>query len=112
MKNFEAIGNLTRDAELKEINGKNYIVFSLAINSRNKEGEPEYIGCMKNAENGAGVLPYLTKGSKVYVSGDIKARLTTYKNENIAELNLFVYNLELLSTKKIESNVEDEEAPF
>lgn len=93
MNNATFIGNLGKDAELKELDGgKKVINFSIAV----PDGKDKtlWIDCAKWSEKTA-VLPYLLKGTKVAVTGNVGIR----KWEGGATLTLRVIDLELLGGK-------------
>ncbi len=80
MNEWRAIGNLTRDAELKHIpSGEAVLEFSIAVNERYqdkggnwKDSDPVFMECQiwgKPAEKAA---PTLQKGVQVFVSGKLQ----------------------------------------
>ncbi len=93
MNNATFIGNLGKDAELKELDGgKKVINFSIAV----PDGKDKtlWIDCANWSEKTA-VLPYLLKGTKVAVTGNVGLR----KWETGATITLRVIDLELLGGK-------------
>lgn len=98
MNNATFIGNLGRDAELKELDGgKKVINFSIAV----PDGKDKtlWISCAKWSEK-TGVLPYLLKGVKVAVTGNVGLRKWESDKGSGAELTLRVIDLELLGGKQ------------
>lgn len=101
------IGNLTKTAETKTINGgRPFTTFSLAVNRKwkdkegNKREEVQYIDCILNG-NVTALAPYLTKGTKVCVTGRIGCHAWTDKNGHaMAGLDLNVRELELLGGRQ------------
>lgn len=79
MLKLTVIGNLGRDAEVKEINGQIVIQFSIGINEpyTNNQGQKvdktTWVNCSKWQEKGSktGIVQYLTKGTKVLVEGKV-----------------------------------------
>jgi len=67
-------GNLTKDAMSKEVNGSTVARYTVAVNGR--KDEVTYVQCSHWEPKG--VLPYLTKGKSVIVSGAI--RLAQWEN--------------------------------
>ena len=72
-------GNLTRDAEERTTaGGMSVVTFSVAVNERrkNQRGEWEdvasYIDCTIFGNRAHALTPYLTKGTKVMVSGKLR----------------------------------------
>ncbi len=84
MLQIEVIGNLGKDAEVKEFSGKKYTCFSVAhtenVRTQNP-GEPPtqrttWLSIYWYGEGGA-VLPYLKRGAKVFVRGTMRNNLYT-----------------------------------
>ena len=66
------IGNLGRDAELKEVNGRQFISFTLADSNKRKTADGNIVESTTWYEctmNNGNVLPYLKKGAQVMVIG-------------------------------------------
>ncbi len=84
MLQIEVIGNLGKDAEVKEFSGKKYTCFSVAHTENvraQKPGEPPtqrttWLSVYWYGEGGA-VLPYLKRGAKVFVRGTMRNNLYT-----------------------------------
>ena len=84
MLQIEVIGNLGRDAEVKEFSGKKYVCFSVAHTENvraQKPGEPPtqrttWLSIYWYGEGGA-VLPYLKRGAKVFVRGTMRNNIYT-----------------------------------
>ena len=108
MLELTIIGNLGKDAEQKEINGRNYIAFNVACTDKRSDGTEEttWVSCLKPAYNGGNnIISFLTKGTKVFVRG--KAYTRTYINQQnvaVATLNCNVYTLELLGSRVATAN--------
>lgn len=86
------IGNIGKDAEIKNINGKNYASFSVASSKRrkdqngNKVEQTTWVGVLKPINENVNLVQHLTKGTKVFVRGDIKAR--AYQGNNGLEASM------------------------
>mgnify|MGYP003085489711 CR=1 FL=1 len=84
MLQIEVIGNLGKDAEVKEFSGKKYVCFSVAHTENvraQKPGEPPtqrttWLSIYWYGEGGA-VLSYLKRGAKVFVRGTMRNNLYT-----------------------------------
>ena len=80
MQKFIAVGNLTRDPELRTTNsGKNVAGFSIAVNdgySKDADGNPvvDYFNCNAWGKQGENIVKYCKKGSKILVCGTIHQR--------------------------------------
>ncbi len=78
MERTEIIGNIGREGEQKEVNGRWVLNFSVAVNHSYIDNEGQKIestnwyNCTKWSNKKIGVTPYLTKGTKVFVSGTLK----------------------------------------
>lgn len=79
----EVIGRLGADATAKEYQGREFVSFNVAHKANNKgaNGEwqqvTEWVQVSWNG-NGGRLLPYLKKGAKVFVRGEVKP--TRYTN--------------------------------
>lgn len=103
MLRLQAIGNLGADAELRRQDGREFITFKVADTRKwhDAEGkehtETQWISCTMNGAQNA-LLPYLKRGTKVYVDGSPSTRVysSTVDRAMKAGLNLAVFNLELV----------------
>lgn len=105
MLKIQIIGNLGRDAEIKDFNGQKFVSFSVAVTEKykNKNGETventTWVSCLKSIREDSTLVNYLKKGQKVYLEG--KPTVKLYQNkEGHSEIafNCNVTHLELLST--------------
>lgn len=102
MLKLQVTGNLGTDAENRDLAGHVYTCFKIAENQVYKDrqtGEKKtkttWISCVKYGDN-PGLLPFLKKGQRVYLEGEVYAKAYTDKNGQItAGLNLRVTYLEL-----------------
>lgn len=95
-------GRLTRDAEVRVTNANKKVVnFTIAVNdSYYSDGEKKEVTSFIECSYwlGAGVAPFLTKGTTVEVFGRIAARPWVSRDgEPMASLTCHVNNLKLLS---------------
>lgn len=97
----QIIGNLGRDAQLRDGNRGKYVTFSVADTRKYKDAKGQqveqttWVSCTLNNDGGA-LLPYLLKGQKVYCSGPLSLRM--YRNQQgqmEAGINLSVREIEL-----------------
>ena len=84
-------GNLGKDAELKTLNGGK-IVCNFSVASTGRDKATTWVGCALWGARAEKVHTYLTKGTKVAVSG----QLTTREHNGKTYLELDVSELELL----------------
>lgn len=108
----QIIGNLGADAQVKSINGIDYVSFDVAHSW--KDGEKEqtiWVGCLSRGHKA--VVPYLKRGTKVYVCGDLSARIydSSHYHCKMIGYSLFVDTLQLCSPKQDESKQQNESKP-
>ncbi len=105
MIKLQIIGSLGKDAILKEVSGKNVINFSVAHSEKWKDAQgnqKERTTWVEAAywTDKTGVLPYLLKGTTVYIEGSPEADAYTDKEGNAkGTLRMRVQNIQLLSKK-------------
>lgn len=112
------IGNLTRQAEVKTINGGNsFTTFTLAVSRRyktrdgTKKEDTSFIECIMNG-NTQNLLPYLQKGSKVCVVGRVSCHAWIDKqNQAHANLDLNVRELELIGSSNSQPTAQPTQQP-
>lgn len=103
MIKMEIIGNLGADAQLQSVNGNTFVSFRIANTDAwtdKATGEikktTQWVSCSMNG-NGGNLLPYLKKGTKIFVRGN--AQIVVYSSPKThqmeAGVNLFVREIEL-----------------
>lgn len=104
MLEITLIGNLGKDAMLKTINGKDYIVFSVCHSERYVDGNGQnrdlttWVSCYKQ---GTGkILNYLRKGTLVFVRGTLSIKVVVEKGKEYVNINCSVSKIQLLSSSK------------
>lgn len=108
MNQANFIGNLTANAVQRQSNGSTFITFTIARNEKRKDGTQvaQFIECLKSGDN-ASLLPYLKKGTQVFVSGRVdvvKPYLSNKLGVWQSGLTLSVRELQLLSSCKREAS--------
>ena len=106
MFKVEVIGNLGADAETRVSNGATYVTFRVAhtvknVNMQSGEiiREAVWVSCSK-AGDCANLMPYLHKGTKVFVRGNAQLKVYTgHDGKQHAGINLFVHELELCGSQ-------------
>lgn len=104
MLELQLIGNITRDAEVKQKNGSAFITFSVAENETykdnlgNKQQKVTYVDCVKFFQGETPrILPYLRKGTRVFVRGNVSCKAFQRTNGTLdAAMSVRVSNLLLL----------------
>lgn len=107
MIKLQAIGYLGKDAESKQFdNGKTVINFSVAHSEKykdksgNQQSKTTWVECAYWTER-TGLLPYLKKGTMVYVEGQPEARgFQKADGSTTASLVVRVMNIQLLGGGK------------
>ena len=108
MIKVEIIGNLGADAMLQVVNGNKFVSFRVANTDAwtdKQTGEikksTQWISCSLNGDGGA-LLPYLKKGTKVFVRGN--AQFVVFSSAKTRQMevgvNLFVREIELCGGAK------------
>ena len=101
MQQILLTGNLGKDAELKKLGTNDYAVFSIGCSRKNTKGESEttWYDCYKYGANEK-LLPYLLKGTKVLIQGELTIKQTEKEGKTYVNKNVNVQQLELLGTKE------------
>ena len=105
MIKLQAIGNLGKDAQVNQVNGKNVINFTVAHTERYRDssgGQKEkttWVECAYWTDR-TGVVPYLKRGAQVYVEGTPEVRQFTRTDGTAgATLSLRVLSLQLVGAR-------------
>ncbi len=102
MNSATFIGNLTKDAVQKLSNNqKPYTTYDIAVNDkRGQQQSVMYVSCIMSGDT-TKLIQYLTKGTKVCVQGRVSCHAYTNKQgQAVANMDMFVYQLELLGGNK------------
>lgn len=101
---MSVIGHLGKDAEMNTVGGKQVINFSVAHTEKYKDAQGQqrektlWVDAAWWSDR-AGILPYLKKGSQVYVDGQPDIRLWTGKDgKSGASLVLRVSTVQLVGS--------------
>lgn len=106
MFKIDVIGNLGADAETRVSNGATYVAFRVAHTVKSvdmQSGEvirdAVWVSCSKAGEC-TNLMPFLRKGTKVYVRGNAQLKVYTgHDGKPHAGINLFVHELELCGSQ-------------
>lgn len=100
-------GNLVRDPDVKAMTSGNVIMnFSLAVNERvrNSQGEYEdyasYVDCVMFGNRAEAVSRFISKGSKVAVSGHIRQRRWEHDGQKRSKIEVIVEDIEFMSRQQ------------
>ncbi len=105
MLKLEIIGNIGNDAEIKEFGGKMYVSFSVAHTEYQKDEQGNrtdlttWCSVLWFGDEGS-LFPYLKKGTKVFVRGNLKVKMYTDRNGNQqAAINVSASEVQLCGVK-------------
>ncbi|HSC52542.1 MAG TPA: single-stranded DNA-binding protein [Phnomibacter sp.] len=105
MIKLQVIGNLGKDAQVNQVNGKNVINFTVAHTERFRDsagGQKEkttWVECAYWTDR-TGVVPFLKRGAQVYVEGTPEVRQFNRTDGTPgASLSLRVLSLQLVGNK-------------
>ena len=113
MLQIELIGNLGGDATIKEFSGQKYISFSVAHTESFTDGQSQkrerttWVSCLKYGESG--VINYLKKGTRVFIRGELSAKVFETNGTPQVGLNCKVRELQLLGGNKPAEQAEAQE---
>ena len=112
MERLEIIGSIGKDAETKEIKGKKYASFSVAVNDK-KRDKTVWYNVMKSDESG-NLTPHLTSGKQLFISGTPTVSAYMNKEEKPqASITIWSNTLQLLSGgEKKQEQKEEERKPY
>lgn len=102
----EVIGNLGADAVIREFSGQKFIAFSVAHTESytNAQGQKQerttWVSCLKYGESA--VLNYLKKGTRVFIRGELSAKIYEAGGNPQVGINCKVRELQLLGGTKAE----------
>lgn len=102
------IGNLTRDAESRTVGETEVAKYAIAVNGR--KDKVMYVDC--DHWRPGGVVPYLTKGTPVFVTGEIEMQSWEKDGQTKSKLVLNVRQMQLLGGNKKRESLEEEFAEF
>jgi single-strand DNA-binding protein len=92
MLNAVIAGNIGADAVVRNAGQTTVTGFNVAVEQRGKDGKKtQWIGCSMWGKRGETLAQYLTKGSKVCVSGELQTREhdgKTYLEMNVQDVTL------------------------
>lgn len=108
MLKVEIIGNLGSDAEIKIFNEKKYVSFSVAHSEKRVDAngivneKTTWLSVLKYGD-GKNILQYLKKGTKVFVRGNLYAKLYNDQRGGVGvSLNVNADEIQLCGLKPVE----------
>lgn len=100
MLKAEIIGNLGKDAEVKEFSGKKYVSLSVACSEYSKDQygkrteQAAWVSVLWYGDGG-GLLPYLKRGAKVFVRGSLNCKAYATQKGMSPQISINVYASEI-----------------
>lgn len=105
MLKAEIIGTIGADAEVKDFSGKKYVSLSVACSEYTKDQQGKrtetttWVSVLWYGDGG-GLLPYLKKGAKVFIRGNLKSNAYTDKQGAAqASININAFEVQLCGFK-------------
>jgi single-strand DNA-binding protein len=117
MIKLTVIGNLGRDAVVRDAQGKSVISFSVAHTEKFKDSngiqkdKTTWVECNYWSER-FNLVPYLKKGNQVYIEG--QPTIDVYENkegQKVASVKLRVTQVQLLSNRNLDNNNTTNQSP-
>ena len=104
MNQFNGIGRLTKDIEVKQTSsGKSVAKFTLAINNPYNRDETDFINCVVWEKKADNMAKFLGKGSQVGITGRLNVSSYEDKNGNkVWKTEVIVSDFYLIESKKTE----------
>ena len=104
MNQFNGIGRLTKDIEVKQTSsGKSVVKFTLAINNPYNRDETDFINCVVWEKKADNMAKFLSKGSQVGITGRLNVSSYEDKNGNkVWKTEVIVSDFYLIESKKSE----------
>lgn len=110
MQQIQVTGHLGKDAIIRVSNGKEFLTFNVCATDgyKNQAGErvetSTWYSCSYQK---TALAPYLKKGDKIMVQGELKAKIyLNDRRESQLDLSVSVTRVELF-TKKVEAETEE-----
>jgi len=96
MNSVSLVGRSVRDIELKTNGENNFCFLTLAVqrNFKNANGEYEsdFVPCVANGKTADFINKYVSKGQKISITGEIRAKYDKEKQEN--KFNIKITNVD------------------
>lgn len=106
---FIAMGNLTRDPEIRQVGDKEVAKFAIAINGF-KEGDVLFLDC--EWWRAGAVLGYMAKGTPVLIEGTLKVDRWEKDGQKREKMVCVISRLQLVGGKKREEQNSEAFAAF
>lgn len=108
----EAIGVLGRDAEMRATAGGTQVLnFSVAAKGSRRDADTVWLSCALFGARAEKLQQYLTKGKKVFVRGEFRARQWAKGEKSGVDIDVTVDEVELLGDRAEREERAPEPAP-
>jgi single-strand DNA-binding protein len=108
MKSITITGHIGQDAVTKDVNGKKFVEFPVAVNesySKNDGTKVESTTWFTCTTKTLSLAPFLKKGDPVAVHGNFKVNaFRDNQGDPKVGVDVYAYNVQLLASKKDEEN--------
>lgn len=106
MMKMTVIGNIGNDAQAREVNGRKFVTFNVAVSAKYKDKQTgvdvektTWIGCLRDGLQN--VDQYLKKGTQVYIEGTPSVNVWQDREGKAqAQIQLNVFSIQLLGSAK------------
>lgn len=106
-------GNLGRDPELRQHNGESILNFAVGVQVGSKDNpQTMWVDCALWGKRATSLQPYMKKGSKVTVSGQVKLEEYVHNNLTKTKLRLTVDQVDLPPRQKDGGEQEQRQQPL
>ena len=100
MNNWNGIGRITRDIEIKySQSGMAHCKFTLAVNRMKKDDPADFINCVAFGKTAEVVAEYVKKGYRLAVNGRIQTGSYEKDGNKVFTTDIMVGNVEFLESK-------------
>lgn len=105
-------GRLTKDIELKEVNGLQIARFTVAINRQFKKDEADFISCVAFGKRAETLAKFFEKGSPINIEGRLQTG--SYEKDGVKHFttDVIVDNFEFIAGSKKVENKNDNNMSF
>jgi single-stranded DNA-binding protein len=101
------VGRIVRDAQIKEIDGKIIVSFSIASNNfKSSEPNSTWTNFIDVEDWGCRIGPYLTKGKRVAVSYSLRQDRFESHGEKKERVKILAHHVQLLDKKEKDEQTE------
>lgn len=111
------IGNIGNDAQAREVNGRKFVTFNVAVTAKYKDKQSgvdvektTWIGCVRDGLQN--IDQYLKKGTQVYLEGTPSVNLyQDREGKSQAQMQMSVHTLQLLGSAKNSQQQQAQQTP-